>query len=61
MLKKGENLEGVLRERSKGPDYSFFEKVTLPQYLQKPQGNAPGRPRAIRTLGVSPIAAAGNL
>ncbi|MGQ9915480.1 MAG: WD40 repeat domain-containing protein [Thermogutta sp.] len=61
ILKKGENLEGVLRERSKRPDYSFFENVTLPQYLQKPQGNAPGRPTAIRTLGVSQIAAGGNL
>lgn len=59
MLKKGENLEGVLREKSKGPDYSFFENVVLPQYLQKPQGKTAGQASASRTLGTSPITPAG--
>lgn len=59
MLKDGENLEGVLREKSKGPDYSFFANVSLPQYLQKPQGTTPGRPQGGQTLGTSQVTTSG--
>jgi hypothetical protein len=34
-LKRGENIEGVLRSHEK-PNYGWFEQVKLPQFLQKP-------------------------
>jgi hypothetical protein len=38
-LKSGENLESRLREKSQEPNYSFFDQVTLPEFLQKPTGD----------------------
>jgi len=40
-LKKGENIEGKLRE-SERPNYTFFESVELPKFLQKPTGQGAG-------------------
>lgn len=36
MLKDGENVEGALRKASAQPSYGFFDKVVLPEFLQKP-------------------------
>jgi hypothetical protein len=56
-LQRGENLEGVLREKSKSPNYSFFETVILPRFLQNPaigEGN-----QGQQTLGRSRVTTAG--
>ena len=55
-LKRGDNIENHLREREK-PDYTFFDRVELPKFLQKPTaGQGPGRSV---TLGQSTITTAG--
>jgi len=55
-LKRGDNIENHLREREK-PDYTFFDRVELPKFLQKPTaGQAAGRSL---TLGQSTITTAG--
>jgi len=57
MLKKGENVEGVLRKASQQPSYGFYDGVVLPEYLQKPsEGKGPGRGQ---TLGACNVTAAG--
>lgn len=51
----GENLGDILREKSKGPAYGFYQSVVLPKFIQKPQGTAdPGRSSG-QTLGVSKV------
>ena len=55
-LKRGENMESVLREHEK-PNYAFFEQVQLPKFLQKPTaGQGAG---SSLTLGHSRITTAG--
>jgi len=55
-LKKGENMDGHLREREK-PGYEFFEHVQLPKFLQKPNaGQGPGHSL---TIGQSKVSVAG--
>ncbi len=55
-LKRGDNIENHLREREK-PDYTFFDRVELPKFLQKPTaGQGPGRSV---TLGQSTITTSG--
>ncbi|HYW78356.1 MAG TPA: hypothetical protein VE890_02230, partial [Thermoguttaceae bacterium] len=51
-LKEGETIATALRRLEK-PDYSFFERVELPESLMKPTGNSSG------TLGSSSITAYG--
>ena len=36
MVKNGENVEGVLREKSARPEYAFYTNAVLPEFLQKP-------------------------
>ncbi len=48
-LKRGENVEGVLRKLGAQPSYEFFDRVVLPEFLQKPAGN--GGPSGGQTLG----------
>ena len=36
MLKRGENIEGVLRKASEKPNISFYDGVIFPKFLQKP-------------------------
>lgn len=55
-LKKGENMEGHLREREK-PEYAFFERVELPRYIPKPTGGKGGGHSL--TLGQSNVTTAG--
>jgi hypothetical protein len=56
MLKQGENVEGVLRA-SERPQYGFYERVSLPKFLQKP---APGQgPQSRQTLGQSRVTTSG--
>lgn len=56
MLKSGENVGSVLRDREK-PNYSFFENVEFPKFVQKPAaGNGPGRSP---TLGKSRVGTKG--
>jgi len=56
MLKAGENIGDHLRAREK-PDYSFFERVELPQLLQKPvSGQGAGNSL---TLGQSRVTTGG--
>jgi len=52
MLKKGENVAGVLSKASEAPSYAFYDRVVLPKFLQKPsdQGAASGH-----TLGGSQV------
>ena len=57
MLKKGENVEGVLRKASSQPSYGFFDKVVLPAFLQKPADNQ-GAGRG-QTLGACRVAPSG--
>ncbi len=53
MLKKGENIEGVLRKASEQPAYGFYDHLTLPEFLQKPsEGQGPG---SLQTLGTSTV------
>ncbi len=56
MLKKGENVGSVLRDREK-PNYSFFDTVDLPKFIQKPAaGDGSGRSP---TLGKSRVGTKG--
>lgn len=48
-LKKGENIEGVLRKASSKPSYGLYQTVVLPEFLQKPSGDK--FPGASQTLG----------
>lgn len=57
MLKRGENVEGVLRRASAQPSYEFYDRVVLPEFLQKPSDNQ--RPGAGQTLGVSMVTPTG--
>jgi WD40 repeat protein len=52
-LKKGENVEGVLRKASEQPTYAFYDKVVLPEFLQKPSENQ--NPNAAQTIGMSKV------
>ncbi len=52
-LKKGENVEGVLRKASEQPTYAFYDKVVLPEFLQKPSDNQ--NPNAAQTIGMSKV------
>lgn len=55
-LGRDDNIENYLRQREK-PDYTFFDRVELPKFLQKPTaGQGPGRSL---TLGQSTISTAG--
>ena len=55
-LKRGDNIENHLRQREK-PDYTFFDRVELPKFLQKPTaGQGVGRSL---TLGQSTVTTAG--
>ena len=57
MLKRGENIEGKLRESEK-PQYGLYDRVELPKFLQKPgEANSPGGGGT--TLGSSQVTAAG--
>ncbi len=56
MLKRGENVEGVLRAREK-PDYEFFGRVEFPKFLQKP--NSDQRTNRRQTLGASRVTVRG--
>ena len=49
-LKKGENIEGVLRKASKQPAYGFYDGLVLPEFLQKPAENGAGQ-----TLGACQV------
>lgn len=56
-LKRGENIEGVLRKASEKPNISFYDGVILPKFLQKP--TAGQGPTGRQTLGASTITASG--
>jgi hypothetical protein len=54
MLKKGENVEGRLREASAKPSYGLYQTAVLPEFLQKPLDKAtPGG--GGQTLGVTQL------
>ncbi len=54
-LKRGENVAGKLAELSKGPDYSFFDRIRLPEFVQHPGESTPGRASAWLGLGKSKV------
>jgi hypothetical protein len=54
-IKRDETIESKLRELSKGPNYSFFDKVNLPQMLQNPGDSGRGG----QTLGRSDVTTSG--
>jgi hypothetical protein len=56
VLNDGENIEGYLRAHEK-PDYTFFERVELPKFLQKPAAGAGGG--GSLTLGQSQVTTSG--
>ncbi|MBN2210498.1 MAG: hypothetical protein JW709_03800 [Sedimentisphaerales bacterium] len=49
---EGENIGDILRRASQQPDYTFYEHVRLPEFLQKPTDNKSGRSSGM-TLGAS--------
>lgn len=54
-LKKGENVEGVLRKASEQPSYGWFDTVVLPEFLQKPAGGGgAGRGQTLGACRVTP-------
>ncbi|MHB8897950.1 MAG: SHD1 domain-containing protein [Thermoguttaceae bacterium] len=57
-LKKGENIEGKLREAGKQPGYGFYDHVVLPEFLQKPS-EGPGTAGGGQTLGSSRVTTRG--
>jgi hypothetical protein len=57
MLKKGENVGEALRRASAEPSYEFFDRVVLPEFLQKPSDA--GRPGGGQTLGACKVTPAG--
>ncbi len=52
-LRQGENVEGVLRKASEQPTYAFYDKVVLPEFLQKP--SVKQNPLDSFTLGSSKV------
>ncbi|RLS52013.1 MAG: hypothetical protein DWH91_17655 [Planctomycetota bacterium] len=56
-LKKGENIEGVLRKASEKPNISFYDGVVLPKFLQKPTTGQGVNGR--QTLGASNLTTSG--
>lgn len=54
-IKKGENLESVLRKASEQPAYGFYESVTLPEFLQKPSETQGQHAGGNQTLGASTV------
>lgn len=58
-LKRGENVAGRLAEYSKGPSYRFFDSLKLPEFVQKPAGNANGRQRSRQSIGASKVTTTG--
>ncbi len=57
-LKKGENIEGVLRKASQQPSYGFYDHIALPEFVQKPSSdnkNASGG----QTVGASQVTTRG--
>ncbi len=60
--KRGENISDVLAQAGKKPSYAFYDRVTLPRFLQKPgeEKQAKGRPVSSgQTLGKSRVTTAG--
>jgi hypothetical protein len=55
-LSRGENIESHLRKLEK-PDYTFFERVELPKFLQKPAAGS--SQSGSLTLGTSKLTTAG--
>jgi WD40 repeat protein len=58
-LKQGENIETKLREASQGPNYKFYENVSLPSFLQKPSAGNKAGPQNGQTIGQSDVTARG--
>ena len=56
-LKRGENIEGVLRKLSEKPNISYYDGVILPKFLQKPSAGQGATSR--QTLGGSQITTSG--
>jgi hypothetical protein len=56
-LEDGENIGDWLKKREK-PDYELFQRVELPRFLQKPNGQG-GRPSQSMTIGTSKVTGAG--
>jgi hypothetical protein len=56
-LKRGENIEGVLRKAGEQPNYNFFETVSLPKFLQRPSEGS--GPQSRQTLGGSRVTPSG--
>ncbi len=56
-LKKGENIEGVLRKASEKPNINFYDGVILPKFLQKPTAGQGVNAR--QSLGGSQITTTG--
>lgn len=54
-LKHDENLGDILREKSRQPDYDFYQSVALPKFAQKSTGDLqPGQAHR-QTIGVSKV------
>ncbi len=56
-VKRGENVESILRQASAKPNIAFFDNAVLPSYIQNPSagGAAPGR----QTIGASHLTTSG--
>jgi hypothetical protein len=56
-VRRGENVEGILRRASEKPNIGFYDDVVLPNYIQNPSlgQTAPGR----QTIGASQITTSG--
>ena len=54
-LKKGENLEGVLRKASAQPAYAYYDNIVFPEFLQKPsESQAAGAGQTMGACSVTP-------
>jgi hypothetical protein len=53
-LKAGENIEGVLRKASQGPEYGFYDRVVLPRFLQKPGDQSAGGGQTLGNSNITP-------
>ena len=54
-VRSDENLSDILAKKSRQADYSFFQNVNLPRFLQKPSGDSGPAAHSYQTLGQTQV------